>query len=431
MFCMNCGKQLPDGAKFCKFCGTPQGAVSPTGTAQAENINLDGMHTFAPAMCPNCNAHMSVDSSSRIAHCDTCGTECLVQDAIKALTVKGNVKVGNATINVSGTNTDSLLERVEIMLADGDFDGAIKKCDAILDAEPKNGKAYFYMLMANLKCRTRKELANQRVSFDKNQYYSRAVQYCDDDLKAELIDYSKASKTRLESDLKEKRKHPPKDERDHNSGQIEAIKVLVEERNKEFEVKRKNLKIGDEFYYGTYPNEFLSKGKKVLWKVLNIQDDKALIICSDTINGQKFHNSDGSAIWRDCTLRKWLNNDFFGSFFTKTEKTRILPSEIKTVKKQKLIKVGSVTTTDYVFLLSVQEANELFADDEARKLVLYNSSYSWWLRSPGKSPDFVARVLHDGKIDANGQYSSSNEQVRPAMWINLDDQTVLNRSFID
>ncbi len=31
MFCMNCGQDLPEGAKFCKRCGTPLGAVSPDG----------------------------------------------------------------------------------------------------------------------------------------------------------------------------------------------------------------------------------------------------------------------------------------------------------------------------------------------------------------------------------------------------------------
>ncbi len=121
---MNCGKTLPDGAKFCKFCGTPQDAVAPTAPSNSETINLDGTHTFVPAMCPNCNAHMKVDSSSKIARCDACGTECLVQDAIKNLSVRGNVQVGNATINVSGANTESLLKRAEIMLTDGDFLGA-------------------------------------------------------------------------------------------------------------------------------------------------------------------------------------------------------------------------------------------------------------------------------------------------------------------
>ena len=186
MFCMNCGQELPDGAKFCMKCGTPQGAVSPTETPQAETINLDGAHTFVPAMCPNCNAHMKVDSSLKIAHCDSCGTECLVQDAIKALSVNGNVSVGKASIsvegadtvniNAGGTNIDALLKRIEIMLADGDFSGAMSKCDTILDSDPTNGKVYLFMLLTDLKCRTRMELS-QQPSFENNPYwYFRNIQ---------------------------------------------------------------------------------------------------------------------------------------------------------------------------------------------------------------------------------------------------------------
>lgn len=114
MFCMKCGQQLPDGAAFCMKCGTPQGAVSPTGTTNAETINLDGMHSFVPAMCPNCNSHMKVVPGYKVARCPSCGTECLVQDAIKTLNVRGNVQVGNATINVSGTNNENLLRRVKL-----------------------------------------------------------------------------------------------------------------------------------------------------------------------------------------------------------------------------------------------------------------------------------------------------------------------------
>ena len=112
MFCMNCGQQLPDGAKFCMQCGTPQGAIAPGKAIGSEALQMNENRTFVPAMCPNCSAHMKVDSSTKIARCDACGTECLVQDAIKALNVKGNVQVGNATITINGVSTDSLLQRV-------------------------------------------------------------------------------------------------------------------------------------------------------------------------------------------------------------------------------------------------------------------------------------------------------------------------------
>lgn len=99
MFCMNCGQQLPDGAKFCLECGTPQGAIAPTNSVNAGP-------KFVPAMCPNCNARLNVDPSYQIARCGSCGTECLVQDAINKLSISGSVNlVHSGNVVHSGTVT--------------------------------------------------------------------------------------------------------------------------------------------------------------------------------------------------------------------------------------------------------------------------------------------------------------------------------------
>lgn len=374
MFCMNCGQQLPDGAKFCLNCGTSQGAVLPTETIQAETINLDGMHTFVPALCPNCSAHMKVDSSVKVAHCDSCGTECLVQDAIKALTVRGNVQVGNAIINVSGTSTDSLLQRVEIMLADGDFNGAMSKCDTILDSEPTNGKVFLYMLMSSLGCKNRTELANQSIPFDGNQYYIKAVQYGDASLKTELTDY------------------------------INTIR----KRDEEFSAKLNNLKVGDTFFYGSY------NGQPISWKVLRIQDCKILVITTHIVCEMPYHQTWVGITWSECTLRKWLNNDFINGNFTQAERARILPSKLN--NDNNFTTPGGAPTTDNVFLLSIKEAKTLFANDKARA----NGS-CWWLRSPGlNSPSYAADVYNDGKVHSYGSYVHINRGVRPTLWLSLN-----------
>lgn len=372
MFCMNCGQQLPEGAKFCMKCGTPQGAVSPIGPAQAGTINLNGTSTFVPAMCPNCNAHMKVDTSSKIARCDACGTECLVQDAIKALTVKGNVQVGNATINVNGTNTDSLLQRVEILLGDGDFQGARSKCDTILDSEPTNGKVYFYMLMSDLKCRNRNELSAQKAPFDNNQFYINAMRYGSLELKNEL------------------------------QGYINAINV----RN---EAIRKNPKVGNEFYFGT------RSGKLIWWKVLIVRDGMAFVISREAICDKKYHDNGGDITWADCTLRKWLNNEFISEYFTPSEQTRILPCKLKKDNNPHYKTRCGVPTTDRVFLLSINEANQLFANDQARDIGSW-----WWLRSPGRNPDKAAYVYIGGGVGTPGDDVNYNYGVRPALWLNLN-----------
>ena len=375
MFCMNCGQQLPDGAKFCLNCGTPQGSVSPTETNSAKSNNADETPAFKPAMCPNCNAHMKVDPSCMLARCDTCGTECLVQDAIKALssvTVKQDIQVGNATFNVSATNTEALLKRVELMLADGDFNGAMSKCDTILDSDPTNGKVYFFMLMADLKCRNRINLSRQWLPFDFNQYYLKAMQYGDDSLKSELVGYINAINARFDSNLN-------------------------------------NLKVGDEFYYG------MDNGKRMLWKVLSVQDGKALIITTDIVYKMPYHKPGGNITWSDCTLRNWLNSYFFDNYFSKKERTRILPSQINNDNNSEYKTPGGSPTTDNVFLLSIKDVADTFFYDPT-----IANGFWWWLRSPGSNPSEAALVSDLGRVNTRGGNVNRDLGVRPAMWIKLD-----------
>lgn len=42
MFCMNCGKPLPDGSKFCPHCGTPVPS-SAEGSSSTEGLSLDDL----------------------------------------------------------------------------------------------------------------------------------------------------------------------------------------------------------------------------------------------------------------------------------------------------------------------------------------------------------------------------------------------------
>lgn len=375
MFCMNCGQSLPDGAKFCLNCGTPQGAVSPTGNAPSGTINLDGNRTFVPAMCPNCNAHMNVDSSSKIARCDACGTECLVQDAIKTLNVKGNIQVGNATINVNGTNTDSLLQRVEMMLADGDFSGAMQKCDTILDTDPTNGRAFFFMLMCNLSCRNRRDLAEQSKIYDGNPYYIKAMKFGDEELRTELQSYLNST--------------------------IEKMKA-------------KPFTPGSTICYGTH------NGESLYWRVLKVTDGTALVISNNTIANMPYHNTGRTTTWMQCSLRKWLNDVFVNEYFSSQEKESIVSTTISNKVNpdfKKSLTCGN--TTDKVFLLSIFEARTLFPNDERRSV-----GSGWWLRTTGCDSSHAACVNQFGNVDTqglqiNGIESGGGFGVRPAMWIKI------------
>lgn len=64
-FCMNCGKQLPDGAKFCSSCGTPAGEVKAE-TTQRKTVYDGELHK-----CPNCGELIN----AFVTTCPTCNHE--------------------------------------------------------------------------------------------------------------------------------------------------------------------------------------------------------------------------------------------------------------------------------------------------------------------------------------------------------------------
>lgn len=65
-FCMNCGKQLPDGAKFCLECGTKLGDTNAEQKTQRETTYEGKIYK-----CPNCGDILDAYESV----CETCGYE--------------------------------------------------------------------------------------------------------------------------------------------------------------------------------------------------------------------------------------------------------------------------------------------------------------------------------------------------------------------
>ena len=95
-------------------------------------------------------------------------------------------------------------------------------------------------------------------------------------------------------------------------------------------------------------------------------------------------------------------------------------------KGNALMKIlGRKETRDRVFLLSVDEAEELFNSTEARKCNVAeyarkNTSGWWLLRSPGYYDNETTYVSDKGVIMTRG-YNVRNPRgaVRPAMWLEV------------
>lgn len=200
---------------------------------------------------------------------------------------------------------------------------------------------------------------------------------------------------------------------------LKEIDVAPEE---EPEYKIIDPKIGDEVLFGTD-----KRGEKLKWQVLDVQEKKILIISSYKLCGRPYHNKCEDITWEGCSLREWLNNDFYKDRFSESDRAKIIPCTLENENNPSFDTPGGSQTTDNVFLLSINEAKQLFSDDKARDI---NSR--WWLRSPGSKACFAACVGwglygYTGVIDAEGvrvDWFDINGSlgVRPAMWIKTDEE---------
>lgn len=221
-----------------------------------------------------------------------------------------------------------------------------------------------------------------------------------------------------------------------------ALALLDGMEYKDSEEKRESIKpnyyreafakavAGDSIVYGSYEQDGqTSNGKEgIEWLVLAKKDNKLLVISQCALDCQLFNTKYENVTWENCTLREWLNEEFFNAAFSEGEKTMIHMVTVSADKNPYYHTAPGNATQDKVFLLSITEANRYFKSDEARACVLTsyakkNGAYTkggWWLRSPGHSQDVAVSVNYGGNIDSYGDTVIFNSNcVRPAMWIDL------------
>jgi hypothetical protein len=154
------------------------------------------------------------------------------------------------------------------------------------------------------------------------------------------------------------------------------------------------------------------------WRVLEVKGGKALLISEKVLENRPYNDKFKRTTWAECTLRAYLNHDFFNSLGS--DNARI--SETQVVNRDNPIKgaPGGADTTDKIFLLSIEEAEAYFKDNDAWIAYDFNGeALTWWLRSPGYDSVNAVAVNSGGGFSAIGYVSSDNRGVRPALWLNL------------
>ena len=229
--------------------------------------------------------------------------------------------------------------------------------------------------------------------------------------------------------------------------------------------KIKNETMWDCIWFGNYTTLSSDSFEPIKWRVLAIECDYALLISDMLLDiGGVCDNSEGDP-WEDCSLRNWLNNDFYNKAFNDEEKESIKETAVTTEDSPILFDgvpaaLGGNATKDRVFIPSLSEVtNEEYGfftnyyekpeDNNSRPhgisstRVACNTKYAvkkgawmnelyeympklvnkgnWWLRTRSYN-DKNYYVAYRGNI--TDQYSNYDEwSIRPCIRIDLSFRT--------
>ena len=232
-----------------------------------------------------------------------------------------------------------------------------------------------------------------------------------------------------------------------------------EKRNTESNLKvqstMQNAKPGEIITFGTYPQTADSTDvTPIKWRVLQNSGSELFILSEYILDCKRYHGKSVDIkwrdcvdiTWRDCDLREWLNDEFYNTAFTATEKEFIKTTHCTDNGE------GSPDTEDKVFLLSVNEIKDVsdkhgkdlrraVGTDFAKtkkpdgcSLYVYDKTNKdnyiirsgeevgcswWWLRTQGNKPSRAFFVGTSCSIRSYANVSAARDGVRPALKINL------------
>ena len=206
----------------------------------------------------------------------------------------------------------------------------------------------------------------------------------------------------------------------------------------------KSVSIGELVLFGGYD-----------WRVLDVQDGKALLLSEKVIEEHPYNVDYESITWEFCSLRKYLNIEFYNELCD--AKKDIIEICNSNSNNPWFGTNGGNKTFDKVFILSLDEVVKYFGDSGDlinRKDWLYKNDKPvlangegvfvhdrydgariafdgnkepvwWWLRSSGDADDKAAFVFDDGSIRVSGEFVDDEQVgVRPALWVDLHSKEI-------
>lgn len=163
-----------------------------------------------------------------------------------------------------------------------------------------------------------------------------------------------------------------------------------------------DAQIGDVVAFGRYT-----------WYVTDRTDGICTLLCQGPVANMPYNDSKSDTTWENCSLRRWLNEDFYNSKFSDGEKAAIVTSHNTYTEDDTHYEMDCGNDTDdKVYLFSYSESETVSDDIRA-------CGIDWWLRSPGERQDNAVYALAGGSWNLMGNDVDYSFGVRPVIKVKV------------
>lgn len=131
----------------------------------------------------------------------------------------------------------------------------------------------------------------------------------------------------------------------------------------------------DTVVFGNYWQSVSSVKEPIEWRVLAVEDGEVLLLSEKILDARKYNETDEKVTWETCTLRVWLNGEFYDAAFSQTEKAAVRVVTLQGRYPDK----GEAETKDKVFILSNEDLHQKkygFPEDHCLVTSRYGSRYN-------------------------------------------------------
>lgn len=196
-------------------------------------------------------------------------------------------------------------------------------------------------------------------------------------------------------------------------------------------MKLSNARVGSQIELGTYEQDNVTEdGTEVIrWIVADTTSVSgyAILVSYYGLDVQQYHNEDVDITWENCSLRKWLNEEFYNTAFSDEEKAIISPVNLENPDNSYYKIEGGKETLDTVWMFGEYDARKYYELMSKSNGQVYTTDYvqnlgaketdSFWLRSPGNKANKAAVAWDDSNFGEVHSPVTESHVVRPAILV--------------